>query len=71
MGIDIYFIFAIILDTAVNNIAKHKRGPQRVLFYRFETMRYEIVGDKRPDLLAEKLDTESEYGSDEPAEDDD
>lgn len=41
-----------------------------MLFYNFETMRYEIVGDKRPDLLAEKLDMDVDYGCDEPAEDD-
>ena len=27
-----------------------------MLKYNFETMRYEIVGDKRPDRLAEKLE---------------
>lgn len=27
-----------------------------MLFWNWETMRYERVGDKRPDLLAEKLE---------------
>ena len=40
-----------------------------MLFYNYETMRYERVFDKRPDLLAEKLDMD--YGCDEPTDDND
>ena len=44
-----------------------------MLYYNWDAMRYEIVGDKRPDLLAEKLedwgydydDHDDDYGDDE------
>ena len=41
------------------------------MFYNLETMRCEIVGDKRPDLLYDKLEMDIDYGSDEPADDED
>ena len=35
-----------------------------MLKYNWKTMRYEVVGDTRPDLLADKLDMESFDGFD-------
>jgi len=50
-----------------------QKGASEMLYYNWDAMRYEIVGDKRPDLLAEKLedwgydydDHDDDYGDDE------
>lgn len=34
----------------------------KMLKYNYETMRYERVDDKRPDLLADKLENDFDYG---------
>ena len=34
-----------------------------MLKYNYETMRYERVDDKRPDLLADKLENDFDYGN--------
>lgn len=35
-----------------------------MLKYNYETMRYERVDDKRPDLLADKLENDFDYDTD-------
>ena len=35
-----------------------------MLKFNYNTMRYERVGDKRPDLLAEKIDIDMAYNDD-------
>lgn len=65
MYIDNSIILIIIIDTAVINNAETTKGASEMLFYNWEKMRYEREGDKRPDLLAEKLeDWGWDYGCD-------
>ena len=53
---------AIIIIVEGNN-TDHKEVI-KMLKYNYETMRYERVDDKRPDLLADKLENDFDYDTD-------
>lgn len=56
-----YGCTSIIIIIVEGNITDHKEA-RTMLKYNYETMRYERVGDKRPDLLADKLENDFDYG---------